>query len=273
MTSQELVELAVLDALGLLDDADAEAFDTAFRAAAPHVQAHLRREQTRMANIEHLLPVTEAPAALRARVLAAVRAARDSAEPDREVARRLVHTAGREGAPRRRSARVTAVWRTLALGAAAAAVVFGGLTVQMRADYLRLEKQLRGDALLDKLAAEFGPDFVDALVDRDTQRLTMVATERAPAARAAVWTHPEWTGARFFAVNLPHTEPGKTYRLAVLDDKGEPVQVLTTFSFSGRLINEEIPIDVMVSSPRLAVVGDDAGKELILELPAPAPGA
>lgn len=269
-TTGDLLEQAILDALGLLDEADAQSFDAAFRAAPPHVQAELRREQTRMTDILHLLPAAETPVALRARVLRALREARDAARPAEHVALRLAHDAGRAvPAGPRRAARVAALWRTLALGAAAAAVVFGGLTIQLRSDYHRLEQQLKGNALFERLAAEFGPDFViDALVDRDTQRLTLTSTELAPEARGAVWSHPEWTAARFFAVNLPQADPGKTYRLAVLDAEGNPVRVLTTFSFSG-LVNEEIPLDVVLASSRLAVIGDESGKELVLELARP----
>ena len=47
MTTHELLELASLDALGLLDADERESFERAFRAAAPAVQAQIRREQLR----------------------------------------------------------------------------------------------------------------------------------------------------------------------------------------------------------------------------------
>jgi len=47
MTLQEMIELAILDAMGLLDEEERLAFELAFRAAAPPVQAQVRREQTR----------------------------------------------------------------------------------------------------------------------------------------------------------------------------------------------------------------------------------
>lgn len=54
MKTQELIELAVLDAMGLLDEQEREAFDAAFDAAAPAIQAQVRREQTRLSVSEHL---------------------------------------------------------------------------------------------------------------------------------------------------------------------------------------------------------------------------
>src|SRR5688572_23634462 len=75
MTTQELIELAVLDAMGLLDEEEREAFDGAFGAAAPAVQAQVRREQTRISLSQDLLPDVEPPAGLRSLVLEAVRKA------------------------------------------------------------------------------------------------------------------------------------------------------------------------------------------------------
>ena len=45
MTLQELIELAILDAMGLLDEEERLAFEVAFRASAPAVQAQVRRER------------------------------------------------------------------------------------------------------------------------------------------------------------------------------------------------------------------------------------
>ena len=62
--TRDLLEYAALDALGLLDDAEREEFERAFRAASPEVQAMVRREQTRAADIDAILPRVEAPAGL-----------------------------------------------------------------------------------------------------------------------------------------------------------------------------------------------------------------
>ena len=75
MKTQELIELAVLDAMGLLDEAEREAFEAGFSSASPAVQAQVRREQTRLCLSEALLPDEEPPAGLRALVVEAVRKA------------------------------------------------------------------------------------------------------------------------------------------------------------------------------------------------------
>jgi len=54
MNTYELLEAAQLDALGLLDDAERDAFDAAFFAASPDVQAQIRREQARLVRTDWL---------------------------------------------------------------------------------------------------------------------------------------------------------------------------------------------------------------------------
>ncbi|QYU70067.1 hypothetical protein J4558_08100 [Leptolyngbya sp. 15MV] len=49
MPFHDLLEMAVLDTLGLLDEQEQAAFEMAFRSAPPAVQAQVRREQTRFA--------------------------------------------------------------------------------------------------------------------------------------------------------------------------------------------------------------------------------
>jgi hypothetical protein len=72
ITMTELVELATLDAFGLLPPVDAVRFERAFMAAPADVQSELRRLQSNFAENELLLPDEEPDAALRQRVLAAV---------------------------------------------------------------------------------------------------------------------------------------------------------------------------------------------------------
>jgi hypothetical protein len=73
MNLQQMIESAILDAMGLLDDSEREQFERAFRTASPVIQAQIRREQTRLSQIEALLPDVTPPASLRAAVVDAVR--------------------------------------------------------------------------------------------------------------------------------------------------------------------------------------------------------
>jgi hypothetical protein len=120
MNTQNLLEQASLDALGLLDEQERTAFETGFRAAPPAVQAQIRREQARFASSDVFLPRVDTPAGLKFRVLTAVRDAIQSFNRV-ETARRAEHT------PFLRSLmwNSTPLWRAACIGFATATVVLG----------------------------------------------------------------------------------------------------------------------------------------------------
>lgn len=71
----ELLELALVDALGLLDEVESARFERGFLAAPPGVQAEIRALQDRVAADRLLLSDDQPPASLRLRTLARVAAA------------------------------------------------------------------------------------------------------------------------------------------------------------------------------------------------------
>ncbi|MBZ0173440.1 MAG: hypothetical protein K8E66_13735, partial [Phycisphaerales bacterium] len=188
MTHRELLESALLDALSLLDEEEREAFNEAFEAAPPHLQAQVRREQTRLARMESLLPDVVPPAALRARVIEAVRAAiagRQLAEAERVLKLHDPDTISRLPAVAHRR-KVAAVWRAIALGCATAAIVFGLLLFQLSGLYD--ETQSLEDRMYGTLTDRFGPDITDVLIDADTRRITLTSSDFGSEAQAAIWT-------------------------------------------------------------------------------------
>lgn len=260
MTQRELLENALLDALSLLDEEDSAAFNEAFHAAPPHVQAQVRREQTRLARLDSLLPDVTAPATLRARVLAAVQSAMaERRAQDAHAALRLddPDTIARlpQMAHRRK---VAAVWRAVALGCAAAAIVLGVTAVQLQG--LLQDFRSQEDVLVSAIRDKFGPDYlIQALVDDSTQRITLVGNDSGFAnnAKAAVWVNPDWRTAKLFGINLPATE-GSQYRLVVVDENNVPVSIVAEFTFNGGLLDREIPVTVSLDADRLAIVSGNA---------------
>jgi len=260
MTQRELLENALLDALSLLDEEDSAAFNEAFHAAPPHVQAQVRREQTRLARLDSLLPDVTPPATLRARVLAAVQSAMaERRAQDAHAALRLddPDTIARlpQMAHRRK---VAAVWRAVALGCAAAAIVLGVTAVQLQG--LLQDFRSQEDVLVSAIRDKFGPDYlIQALVDDSTQRITLVGNDSGFAnnAKAAVWVNPDWRTAKLFGINLPATE-GSQYRLVVVDENNVPVSIVAEFTFNGGLLDREIPVTVSLDADRLAIVSGDA---------------
>ena len=78
MTRQELLELAALDALGLLDRYEAALYTRSFHHASAPVQDEIVRLQAEIASDESLLPLDEPDGSLRERVLRKVAEAIES---------------------------------------------------------------------------------------------------------------------------------------------------------------------------------------------------
>lgn len=187
MNTQELIELAVLDAMGLLDEQEREAFDGAFDRAAPAIQAQVRREQTRLCLSHDLLPDVEPPAGLRALVIESVR--RAMAEP---AARRHRHARalGIALVPARQ---VSPIWRAASVGFAAAALVLGVTFLHLRGRFDELAVAVESDRLLSEMQGAVGSQYVVALLS-DPATITRDFVPAAPGARGQVrlWAHRMW---------------------------------------------------------------------------------
>jgi anti-sigma-K factor RskA len=258
MTVQELIELSILDAMALLDEDEHVQFEVAFRAAAPAVQAQVRREQTRLSNIESLLPQVEAPAGLRALVLEAVRTQMALSGRDAAVA-------GVITPPMSRARGVSPLWRAGSLGMAAAAIVFGITTFLFNARYDELTKQLRDDALVSQLQGQFGASFVrDVLFDADTTRVVIQPVAAGFKGEASLFVNPDWKSAKFFCRAMTSPE-GRNYKLAIVDEHDQVVEVLKQFTSNGGLLPLEVTIDP-AKATRVAVLTstDDPGRDTVL---------
>ena len=262
MKTHELIEMSLLDAYGLLDDAEREAFERAFASAAPAVQAQVRREQTRFAAMDMLLPEVDAPADLRARVLDRVRKA--IAAQDEGALR---HAASAVPAITR-SRRVSPVWRAGALACAAAAVVFAVTTIEMRVKYDQLASAIQNDRLLaEMLAGSDRADLRDLLFDAKTERVVFTSTDPAVTSEASLWTNPDWQDGRLFYLNLPRQQ-SNAYKLAVIDESGNIVDIVAEFDSSGGLMTRTVPTTSQAQS--LAIVGPGAsGSQTMLMVSKP----
>ena len=273
MTHRELLEYSLLDALALLDDDERIIFDRAFAKAPPHIQAQIRREQTRFAHNESLLPDISPPASMRARVLEAVHEAMNRKAETEQAS--VLHLASQDTIARLPAVthrrRVANIWRAVALGSAAAAIVLGITTMRLTSVIKTLDSE--HDPLLDQIRSAFAPNhFVDALVDGSTERITLASAQSSGAgqAQAAVWYNPDWRTAKLFGINLPASK-GNQYKLVVVDQNGNTVDTVAEFTFAGGngLLNEEIPVTVSLSGERLAIVGQDSNgsNSLIMGVP------
>lgn len=247
MTLQQLIEMAILDAMGLLDEQERDEFESSFRAASAPIQAQVRREQTRLSRIEALLPDVAAPAGLRAAVLEAVRQQMALGLSTDEPAELIVP-------PFIQSRGVSRLWRAAAVGLAAAAVVLGVTTFRFASQSMALSENVRADEDIKYLNKEFGASYVRrVLFDQDLRRVVMHPAVDGFKGQASIWIHPELKGDKFFYQG-PSVPDGKVYRLAVVDENDKVVETLAVFNPKGGIQ----PVDV-AQMPRgqahLAIIG------------------
>lgn len=252
MNTHELIELAVLDALGILEQSESDEFETAFAEAAPGVQAQVRAEQARLTDIEHLLPDDQPRPELRDLVLSAVRAAIGA---EREpVAGRISPVTRRAPAqPRLKQApRVSPGWRAAAIALTAVVVSMFVFNSQTRDIFSEAEQLARADGFYDTI----GSKFVDELLtDHSTTRLAFTpvsetVTDSPP--RAAAWYHEKMNGqSQLFISNLQNEE-SEYFRVALIDDQGN-LQELTTFQNSGQLKGIEIKVDLNTNDKPIVI--------------------
>jgi len=160
MKTQQLLELSALDALGLLEEHEREAFDRAFRAASPTLQSQIRREQARIANDDSLLPDVDAPIGLKAMVIARWREA--------------VSARRRGLPPLLPSSGVSPLWRMGAVAAVAASIVLTVTTLQMQQNFKQFSNASEQIAWSKVLEDKFGENFRRAFFTYDHAQFVQV---------------------------------------------------------------------------------------------------
>lgn len=264
MNTQDLIELTTLHALGMLDDDERAAYESALEAAPPALRSRVLEEARRMGDLGDLLPDEQPTAELRELVLAAVRAAMREQEVEQRLATAPAGVIGRiehapQYAPRGtaqprlvRGARVHAVWRAAAIGLAAATVALTVVAANIRGTYRQLDNEL----LLADLYDRMGVDMVDSILhDAGSTKLacfTPASAEITESSRLTVWNNPDWSSPRLFINNLKPQANNEPYRLVVLDAQGNVVREVTRIAATGESQILEVNINPATES-RLAV--------------------
>lgn len=252
MNTQQLIENAMLDALGLLSDDEQRAFERAFWAASPAVQAHVRREQTRLSRIESLLPKIDPPADLRAAVLQAVREAMVA-----QLAQQTDEANEHGPIPILSSFHVSPVWRAASLGFAAAAAVFGATTLFMWMRYDQINDQMHSNVFNDTLRTAAEANVSSMLFG--TRKVNFVAM--GAAGGSATLHYRAETGEAFLTVQDLDTGRGD-YELRLTDATGAPTDdaPLATFQTDGALRTHKLTLSLPAGADgmRLALVSTRA---------------
>lgn len=250
--TRDLLEYAALDALGLLDDAEREEFERAFRAASPEVQAMVRREQTRAADIDAILPRVEAPAGLKQRVVDAWRDAVAAVAPEPVGAITPELVAMNSGL------RTGYLWRAACLGFATASLVLAGFFIWG----LQMNNDLRGQIAQNKTLGEvsrLGPGFLDTYFAATRQEFTLtpVVSGLADAVHGRLLVDTEKSTGVLVFQKLPADDGA--YRVVLQGDNGE--QVVANFRATGGLTTVNVDFRKLAGGAgiknleRLAVVG------------------
>lgn len=227
MNTRDLFELATLDVLGLLDEDERAAFEEAFKAAPPTVQAQVRAEQLRSARFEQaeMLPDVEPPVGLRARVVAAVREAIAAVRTE-PVARigPVVGVAGFNSTP---------IWRAACIGFATASLVLAGFGVKVARDNRAIAEGAQGIGMMETLVGPGGARLPRVLGDPATRRVAFAPSakdvdtrDHRPDPAAVLYVDPDGKTFYLFANNLPASSG--TYKL-VLRTPGDNARFMKEF--------------------------------------------
>lgn len=264
MRPHELLELAALDAMGLLDESERVEFEQALSSASPALQAQVRREQARIALDERLLPDVDAPVGLRARVIAAVREAMSAITPRRQARGRILPLLPSRG--------VNPVWRAASIGSIAAALVLGFTTLQLKESFSELDASLRSDRAVEYMIGQFGAKFERALFNPNTQMIgfrSEAAADAVPgvragqgstfSGRAVVLMAPD-SKAQFYCTNFPAS--AGEYKLVVVDANGNiRGDAVLKFTPTGTRVSEEIDVPVRLGQgDSLAIIATPANQ-------------
>lgn len=258
-STHELLELASLDALGLLDADEREGFERAFRAAPASVQAQIRREQLRFSVSEDSLPLVEPPLGLKAKVLARVRDAMSAVGPRRNAEPAVLAL--------RPVAGVNHWWRAGAIGALAAAIVMGFTALQIRNEYRGINEQVASNAVADHMLREYGARFDEAFFNAQTRFVTFSPSSRGSESevahgKATLLIDPVTRQGQLFCKDLPAYEG--QYEVIVLDKDGNRSTALLTFSAPMAGVKRQLIRDInLESSAQLVIRQQGTGRTVL----------
>ncbi|MEQ8769668.1 MAG: hypothetical protein RIB60_04065 [Phycisphaerales bacterium] len=260
MSTYELIEQAVLDALGILEPEERDAFEAALAGAAPDVRAQVREEQERLLDLEDLLPDESPRPELRDLVLAAVRAAiTDEEKAGTPVVAKLSPGSApvvREPRPAFRPAkRVSRMWRAAAVALGAAFIGMSAIMLEVQGLYSEASSR----ATFDEVYESAGSAANKILFGAECTKVVMTSVTDADGAngpQAAVWKDPDWDTARLL-LNRVKTNPGENLRLVVIDDSGEIVEEVRRFQSTGELTEIRVQIKDVGPQHNLAIFRED----------------
>lgn len=231
ITINELVELATLDAFGLLAAADSVKFEQAFMTASADVQAEIRRIQSDLASDTTTLGDEEPSEALRQRVLDAVAQTID-AESERlaplaTIGDKDAHVGYPPAMTVRRSGGMLAsvwTWRMAALVMFGVVVTLAVFNASSQREASMLASTYTTLNTFDELEAQFGPQFTKFLNNPNCRHYYLVSTRNDGMVRVAV---NELNGNAFvLGLDLDPQQSNMQLRIVASDGSFQPLGLL-----------------------------------------------
>ncbi len=235
LTRKDLLELAALDALGLLDEFDSAHYTRSLHDAPAAVQDEIKQRQAELAADSTLLPEEGPTPSLRQRVLDGVAEAVE--QNDHELAP-LAQIGQRYRATVVSSAEgfgqtSTPFWRAAVFVLAAAVVVLAYFTTDAyRQGNLIAVAALTGNTA-EQLEKMIGPTFKDFLFDANTRWIAFEPSDRDTTFKAVVLVN-EFTNEAFLVTDGLPPSDGAEYTLRVSHAGGTP-ETVSTFKSNGTL--------------------------------------
>lgn len=243
MNNDNLFEMAALDALGLLEAEERREFEDAFESASPALREQIRREQSRLTDLDDSLPKVSAPESLRDRVLQAVHQAMAAMAPARTS--EVIAKIGSPAWPTRRA--VSPIWRAACIGFATATVVLIAVGFYMRGRYDEGLQAFRDIDLTQLMMQDLGSEFVDQLLSPGSLKVSFQPADNESQAKAMIFVDPETKTAYLVTRDLPQIEG--EYRLVVVDDFGEFDHTVASFQADGALNGTPLNLNVSYGTP------------------------
>jgi len=270
LTREELLELAPLDAMGLLDEYDAALFARSFHQSPPSIQREILEQQADLAAAPPLLPSDEPPADLRGRVLASVRAAMDreaaKLSPIATIGRRadLGHGDATTEGHSRRSRAANAFWRAASFALATSLLVVLYFNAEHRNETQETLDQLTryfyNGQVQAELEARTGPQFRRLMLDGDCS-VVAFKSEDGDDRFGAFIVHGRDDEAYVVFLNLPANAPSESYRLHIEGGDVSPLEFsLDSTGTVAAILVEQVSYEA-IASASLRVV--DAGGNLL----------
>jgi len=231
MTRQELLEMAALDGLGLLESYEAALYTRSFHHAPAAVQDEILRLQSEIARDETLLPDVEPDATLRERVLRKVAEAIEKVDADLAP----LATIGKnrrtaDGNDIRSSFRSSGpFWRAAAFILTGSLAVTGYFLMNARQEQDELTKLVFSRFTDHQLIDKIGPDITSYLFEGNIERVVFKPVNANSNLQAVLFVNAE-TGSAFLVTNKFAQAIDPTYSLQVSVSKKEPKGVLSFMS-------------------------------------------